>query len=797
MGQVKVLSLAGRGALGWAPVVSLILLAAGLGGCGADLSSAQARCEGDLDCSEGQRCHLGTGVCVVAGPDGALACPSGCGAAAPLAGQQDGVCAGSLQRCDPVGCVWREPDYGELVDHEGVETLCDGLDNDCDGRTDEPEGLTPPAEQAPCPTLGVCAGLVAASTQGRWACSWPPAYEQRETLCDGLDNDCDGETDEGLVPPPATKQHGVCAPARRVCAGAAGWQEPDYAALARYEQVERRCDGLDNDCDGRTDEELVAPLVDDAQGVCQGSRQVCGGAWGWRDPDYDELDAYEALETLCDGLDNDCDGQVDEDLEVPAAALCPVQGVCRWASPRCEGAGGWGCVLPPEWAAAELPCDGLDNDCDGALHPLERDADGDGVPACRGDCDDADPLVHPAMDAAPGWASAEGGASERWPEGLPEVAAPLDLCGDGRDFDCSAAGGDAVGGPAEAGAEEDRPTCPSPSVLLPDRPRGLFAHPDGGALYVSLEQYQDGATALARVRTDLPFGEAGHTELQRVDWGPERVRGVAFHPGGRRAYLVGLGSRYLFEVAVDVDGGTYDLETLSRPRYERLYSDTTGVYRVAYQGEDEETVWLYLVGISALGPFAERFGVHTGALHDFEPLGAGPYRLARALGQPVLASASGGEDGAIELQTTAGERLHTTLAESPIGSLAVGEDAEGLIWAFAADALGRVHALPADRERPQLVVEAPAERPDVRFLAVAAQGPWLLVLRSDRLEVRSMPEGQLLRTVDLDPTLGAPEERPTYSVRGLAVAPAGREPLARVLATRNAEPRRAVLVEVR
>ncbi len=45
--------------------------------------------------------------------------------------------------------------------------------------------------------------------------------------------------------------------------------------------------------------------------------------------------------------------------------------------------------------AAEVGCDGIDNDCDGALHPDETDDDGDGVSECDGDCDDGNPLASP------------------------------------------------------------------------------------------------------------------------------------------------------------------------------------------------------------------------------------------------------------------------------------------------------------------------------------------------------------------------------------------------------------------
>jgi hypothetical protein len=80
------------------------------------------------------------------------------------------------------------------------------------------------------------------------------------------------------------------------------------------------CNGLDDDCDGATDEGLAAsaPLCANQQGVCAGSRMACGGAMGWLDCDAARFlansAAYEPSETRCtDGLDNDCDGAADGD----------------------------------------------------------------------------------------------------------------------------------------------------------------------------------------------------------------------------------------------------------------------------------------------------------------------------------------------------------------------------------------------------------------------------------------------------------------------------------------------------
>ena len=299
-----------------------------------------------------------------AAPDmGPVGCRPGSTSTAPCR-ELVGVCARGVATCGNDGT------YGACAppaaDFQADETRCDGRDNDCDGTVDE--GFTGVA--LPCDTddPDLCAyGLMVcnAAGDGTECIEDEPVSE----VCDGLDDDCDGSIDEEAPDAPlGRRQQGVCAGWMQVCRDG-GWVEPDYSAAVGYEPGETLCDGIDNDCDGRVDAGLFPPLANRQDGVCAGQVKRCGGAGGWLEPDYAAVQRYEATERTCDGRDNDCDARVDEAIDAPACALS--LGVCAEPSAPAECLGALGfseCLYGPDYQVDEQDtCDALDNDCDGRV----------------------------------------------------------------------------------------------------------------------------------------------------------------------------------------------------------------------------------------------------------------------------------------------------------------------------------------------------------------------------------------------------------------------------------------------
>ncbi|MFT7578956.1 MAG: hypothetical protein ACI9MR_000618 [Myxococcota bacterium] len=275
---------------------------------------------------------------------------------------------------------------------EPAAEICDGVDNDCDAAVDEDFQYEAAAIGAPCEGVGACgAGFVeCATSQDAATCSSNADGSESEStpeVCDTVDNDCDGELNNAVTDPSTCSKEGVCgtnaALIGETCEADGLWT-CDYANVPGYEEeAETLCDTLDNDCDGAVDEGLGVDFFaacdgDDAD-VCATGAYECVPGDPTAAPRCNE-DGTNTIAEICDGEDNDCDGATDEDftdgtITLAGAAFADDNGkslgavcgtgACGVGAVMCVQ-GGLGCVTPTP--AREEVCNLSDDDCDGEIN---------------------------------------------------------------------------------------------------------------------------------------------------------------------------------------------------------------------------------------------------------------------------------------------------------------------------------------------------------------------------------------------------------------------------------------------
>jgi hypothetical protein len=267
---------------------------------------------------------------------------------------------------------------------QGPQTeSCNGLDDDCDGSTDE--SLTPVTELCTAAQeRGECDGQTLC-VAGAWRCETiqGPVTE----TCNGKDDDCDGQTDENLV---AASELCTAAQTRGECDASTQCSGGSWKCVVSQGPATEVCDGKDNNCNGTTDDlpngtQPPSNLCSAGQtaGACEAATQCSGGAWRC-------VASQGPVPETCNGVDDDCDGAVDDDVVAPTNLGCSAQnkGICTFV-PQCNGAAGWSCGVGVP--ATTESCNGLDDDCDGTVDDLPGGtvppSELCGVAQTRGECD--------------------------------------------------------------------------------------------------------------------------------------------------------------------------------------------------------------------------------------------------------------------------------------------------------------------------------------------------------------------------------------------------------------------------
>ena len=335
-----------------------------------------------------------------------------------------------------------------------ADEVCDEVDNDCDTLIDEyaVAGLSEfwadvdgdgHGAGAPIEACAPPEGFVSTDDD----CDDTNALRSPSLIeaCNGFDDDCDGAVDEGVMDAFFIDADGDgygSGAAVYACSEVPGTSsisdDCDDARADVNPGADEVCDGADNDCNGGIDDDptdgdtFYADLDGDGYGDPLASLSSCDAPAGYvatyTDCDPARAEVYPGAPELCDDLDNDCDGTIDDDpIDAPMWYIDAdgdgfgdsSTGVesCEPTGSRVAASGDCADDNDEIYPTADEYCNDTDDDCDGEIdedavdmYLFFADDDGDGygsdyaIYACEeedgwtyeaGDCDDDDDDIYP------------------------------------------------------------------------------------------------------------------------------------------------------------------------------------------------------------------------------------------------------------------------------------------------------------------------------------------------------------------------------------------------------------------
>ncbi|NMC69789.1 MAG: hypothetical protein GYA57_06930 [Myxococcales bacterium] len=339
--------------------------------CDDGVPCTEDRCDGPTDrclstprhdrCDDGQSCN-GQETCsatVGCRPGIPRACDDGLACTTdrcdPAAAGGAGDCVSTPPDLDgdthaDARCLGDDCDDAAPGVHPGATEACNAVDDDCDTEIDERFSCVR-GQVRTCTASGGCTG---AETCGD-ACTWGSCTVLATEVCNGVDDTCNGLADETfpcVLGATRACTLGACAGTQRCVAGCL-WGACEVS-------IPEACNAVDDDCDTATDEDFTCvPGRTQAcrVGACSGS-QTCGAscAWGECTPPAE----------ICNGLDDDCDGATDEIFDCRAGQTRACANACGAAG--IETCRADGCTWDACCAAAEDCANTCDDDCDGVVN---------------------------------------------------------------------------------------------------------------------------------------------------------------------------------------------------------------------------------------------------------------------------------------------------------------------------------------------------------------------------------------------------------------------------------------------